>query len=191
MEICFQPAPGARAVAALHQQDLAGLPRSDKPALLGQLADIRADAGAAGLETESLSKVCDELVRRFDELESLPDVTLHGDLTPRNLLVSGDAACLIDLDDLRRGNPLQDIGSFNAVLFHSAIVNSTSMAVAGQSAAAFSQAYAVEVPWRIPERNISLFTAHALVAERIGSSLKRGREDLMQPLLQVASRLLD
>jgi Phosphotransferase enzyme family len=108
MAVCFQPVPGARAVAALHQHDLAGLPRSDKPALLRQLAEIRADAVATGLQTESLSKVCNEIVRRFDELESLPDVTLHGDLTPRNLLVSGDAAGLIDLDDLRRGNPLQE-----------------------------------------------------------------------------------
>jgi len=49
---------------------------------------------------------------------------------------------------------------------------------------------AIAVPRRIPERNISLFTAHALVSERTGSSLKRGREDVVQPLLQVASRLL-
>jgi len=190
MESRFEPA-AASAVAALHRQDLPALPLSDRPSRLQKLAEVWNNARVAGLESRRLAYVFQEIERRFDECEPLPTVTLHGDLTLRNLLAAGDSAGLIDLDELRRGDPLEDLGNFNAALYCSAVSNGFPMARADEQAAAFVKAYAAAVPWRIPERDLRWRTAHALVSERIGVAIKRRNRARVDDLLPIAERLLN
>src|SRR5205085_7952604 len=140
---------------------------------LQKLAEVQHNARAAGIESRRLEYVFQEIERRFDQCEPLPTVTLHGDLTLRNLLAAGDNAVLIDLDELRRGDPLEDLGNFNAALYSNAVTYQLPLALADDQIAAFLKAYAAAVPWRIPERDLRWRTAHALVSERIGVAIKR------------------
>jgi Ser/Thr protein kinase RdoA (MazF antagonist) len=100
------------ALAELHSQDPAGLPKQNRAARSGFL---RARAAWVAIVRPELaervgalaSKLEDELTRGHGA-----EASLHGDFSPAQVLVDGDAVSIIDFDDAVRGDPAEDLGVF-------------------------------------------------------------------------------
>ncbi|MEZ5355227.1 MAG: phosphotransferase [Bryobacteraceae bacterium] len=152
-------AAAARALAALHRCSMPELPHN---AIAGRIAHART--------------LIDGHDRLFALLENFPwDASgrpaspLHGDPHPQNFLFHHGAASLIDLDNLRIGDPLEDLGSLLGGLFHHGAPDS--------SAEAFVDAYRAAVDWEVPEQALRMHTAAALVTERACRCLSRRKAD--------------
>ncbi len=125
---------------------------------------------------------------------SMQEVTLHGDLHPKNILIDGDNVYLIDLDNIYNGSPLLDVSSFIAAILNLELMTSISPQLAKQSIKAFLIAYRESVPWTIDDLNLRRHIAKALIVERIFRSftrLKAGRMENIENLAQQAEMLLD
>lgn len=193
-DLDFDSEACARALAALHRTFLPDLEQRTKADLLRRTEEARLQVRTAGLASELLEEVCDELVRRADGLGPLPLATVHGDLTTKNLLVKKGTAALIDLDNVRSGNPLEDLGSLFASIYYRAALQETGIANPDQVAQAFAQAYASGVPWRVHERDLAWYCAHALISERVSCCIKQqkpGTAEIVVSLVMIAKHLLD
>ncbi len=138
------------------------------------------------------------LITRLSQLLPLDpsgqEVTLHGDLHPKNILVDSNRVYLIDLDNIGIGSPLQDVGSFIAALLNLQLMASISSPLAKQSIKVFILAYRESVPWTINDLHLRRHIAKALIVERIFRSftrLKAGRMEIIENLAQQAEMLLD
>jgi aminoglycoside phosphotransferase (APT) family kinase protein len=105
-----------RFLASLHQQPPAGFPHNDyrgvplaglNDALEQRLADL---AGTdAGLPAEAIGDLWREAVAAPIDVA---DTCIHGDLHPRNLVVSqGRIAAVLDWGDMTAGDPAADLGA--------------------------------------------------------------------------------
>lgn len=106
------PSLGAQ-LAALHGIPVA-LKRAITPeAMRGRLDEVQALLGAALPQAQAdLARAVRRLARGMHWVEGRPLATLHGDLHPRNVLAEGRHLSLIDLDGLRRGPALLELGSW-------------------------------------------------------------------------------
>ncbi|MDX1984776.1 MAG: aminoglycoside phosphotransferase family protein [Bryobacteraceae bacterium] len=170
----------ARALAELHQTALSGLPRAEKTPQ-DQLERTRRQAMEAGLDTRRLDAVIAELLARLPHLEPLPEATLHGDLHLKNFVLAPKGAALIDLDTLRRGNPLEDLGSF--------IANLAYRGAPEDVIASFLDAYTQAVPWRVSEAALAWHAVFSLIAERVFRSISRRKCDT-EATIERAEKLL-
>ncbi|MCC6537721.1 MAG: phosphotransferase, partial [Bryobacterales bacterium] len=169
----------AAAVAALHQSRLTGLapaPSRLEPPPLG---------GGHSTEIAGLQA---EIARRQTSAPAV--AALHGDLHLRNFLVHDGAAQLIDLDTLCTGNPLDDLGSFAASLYHRAALHHAPLSQVDAAVAEFLHAYASLTPWTVTARDLATHTAKALVNERVSRAMTRRKGDVAADLLATARRLL-
>jgi Phosphotransferase enzyme family len=105
------------ALATFHELAHAGVPtftRFAPPRLIeaGRLvAMVRADV------EESVSALARELIaRQPDEPDAA--VCLHGDVHPKNAIVTDPGVALIDMEDVATGPPAADLGSFLAALLY-------------------------------------------------------------------------
>jgi thiamine kinase-like enzyme len=122
-----------------------------------------------------------------------PDVTLHGDLHPRNVLISCDSAALIDLDSVRHGAPLHDLGDWFADTLYRALLNGHDLGAALASCRAFLRGYAAGGGSPAPEAWLAWSTANSLLCQRAWRcvvNLKPGRYALVEPLLRMAGAIL-
>lgn len=120
-------------------------------------------------------------------------VTLHGDLHPRNILVAGDRMGLIDLDDIRRGPALADLGDWIADSLYRALLAGQGAANALKACRAFVDAYADASGSPCSEAGLAWSTANSLFCQRAWRSvvnLKPGRYALVEPLLDTAAAIL-
>ena len=103
----------AHAVATFQRLTRAGVPRAPE----------RARLAAAGRAVDALlpalhgagTRLADAISRRLDRIEG-PLVLAHGDFYDDQLLVAPEQVSIIDLDELRNGHPLLDVGTFVAHL---------------------------------------------------------------------------
>ena len=136
----------------------------------------------AGSLAEGVEAVCGE-----------EDVTLHGDLHPRNILVAGDRMGLIDLDSARRGPAVADLGDWIADALYRALLGGESVASALTACRAFVRAYAGASGGPCGEALLAWSTANSLFCQRAWRSvvnLKPGRYALVVPLLDTAAAIL-
>ncbi len=120
-------------------------------------------------------------------------VTLHGDLHPRNVLLHGDRMGLIDLDGVRLGPALADLGDWIADALYRALLAGRSPASALAACRAFVRAYASESGTPCSEAGLAWSTANSLLCQRAWRSvvnLKPGRYALVEPLLDTAAAIL-
>ncbi len=120
-------------------------------------------------------------------------VTLHGDLHPRNILIAGDRMGLIDLDGLRLGPALTDLGDWIADALYRALLAGHSTANALTACRAFVDAYASASETVCSEAGLAWSTANSLLCQRAWRSvvnLKPGRYALVEPLLETAASIL-
>lgn len=99
-------------------------------------------------------------------------VLLHGDCHPKNVLVTDDGVCLIDLDQSGAGDPAADLGSLLARFRHGEAVGELTSAEAAAMVDAALGGYAT-VRALPSERSLRWHTTAALVAERMMRAVNR------------------
>lgn len=127
-------------------------------------------------------------------LTAAPEVTLHGDLHPRNILVDGERVGLIDLDGARRGPAVRDLGDWIADQLYRALLEGRDPADALPSSRAFLAAYGEAAHIKIEAAEVATSTAYSLLCQRAWRAvvnLKPGRYELVEPLLALAWRIAD
>lgn len=182
-----------RQLAALHATPIPATTRVDAAALRTQQAAAaellarvwpswrhrlqrlasRLAAGAAGLDREATS-------------------TLHGDLHPRNILVDGTQHAFIDLDSVRRGPAVIDLGAWVADGFYRAVIEGVEPQRAFLSLQHFLQAYADAAGRDQDGRLLAWSTAHHLLCQRAVrcvANLKPGRFAAVPTLLALAEAI--
>jgi aminoglycoside phosphotransferase (APT) family kinase protein len=137
----------------------------------------RLAAGAAGLDGEAIS-------------------TLHGDLHPRNILVDGALHraqhAFIDLDSVRRGPAVIDLGAWVADSFYRAVIEGIEPRRAYPSLQHFLQAYADTAGRDADASLLAWSTAHHLLCQRAVrcvANLKPGRFAAVPILLALAEAI--
>jgi Phosphotransferase enzyme family len=129
------------------------------------------------------------LTEQITSFPGAPDVTLHGDLHPRNILVDRGRMSLIDLDSVRRGPALLDLGDWVADAMYRAMLEDGDAGRAVRSCRAFVTAYCASVRHPVQERWLAWSTANSLLSQRAWRAvvnLKVGRYPLVEPLLRLA-----
>lgn len=181
----------AEALAALHATPVPGLP-------LVRASDVLADVGA---RADAIACARPHLLGHLRDLvatlagtlpDEAPPATLHGDLHPKNVHLIRDGVWLIDLDNLRRGAPEQDLASFTACMLYRARLRGTSVDAARAAARAFVQAWEDARGTRVDPHSLAWHTSAALVGERahrLVTRLKPGRLEILDDLVGLARRV--
>jgi thiamine kinase-like enzyme len=180
-------------LAALHGSDIATARELTEDALRQRLAEVVAVLADALPEcAEPLQQAATGLTAGLSFLHGQPTATLHGDLHPRNVLADGPRLALIDLDGLRRGPALLELGAWLADGVYRALLED---APAARDAGAWHdllQAYASAGGQAPPPRALAWACAWNLLTQRAWRcvvNLKPGRYALAPTLVATAARL--
>ena len=139
-----------------------------------------------------LYSLIDDLTAQSDNLGEHINVTLHGDLHPKNFFVDGGEVFLIDMDDLCCGAPLQEIGSFAASIYYRGVITNVSGEMIHKIVERFINSYEKSVPWTLNRSDLKWYIATALVSERAFRCIKRlkaGRLDIVDDLIMLAHHI--
>lgn len=183
-------------VAALHATPVPCERDETLPVLHQRLHGV---AGTLATLLPDWAPALEALVRRLEagsrDWIGAPGVTLHGDLHPRNLLREPDGTLgLIDLDSLRRGPALLDLGSWAADAVYRALLVGLPADCARPALQAFAEGYEAASGQGLPAAALAHATAWQLVTQRAwraAVNLKPGRYALIGPLLDAAQQWLD
>lgn len=144
------------------------------------------------------SEALHQLARRLDAggdvLRGQPNVTLHGDLHPRNVLVDGERMGLIDFDSVRCGPALLDLGDWIADGLYRALLARRGAGDVLPSCRAFVAAFARESGRTVDEAALAWSVGCSLLLQRAWRcvvNLKPGRFALVPELLALGRALLD
>ena len=138
---------------------------------------------------DTLRQAVDGLAEGIDALSSLPMATLHGDLHARNLLVDGDTLAFIDLDGLRRGPAVLELGAWIADGMYRALLEEASPLRDSAGWQSLLDAYAEAGGIVPPARTLAWATAWHLLCQRAWRcvvNLKPGRFAIAQRLVEQA-----
>jgi aminoglycoside phosphotransferase len=187
-------AAAARSIAALHATPIPGLNSAG--------ASVAAEAAAAAerlslamphraREIEAFARA---LTERAAGLEPRPLATVHGDLHWDNVVYSrGAPAGLIDLDNLRAGDPLRDLGSFLASTCVRCLLDDAPAPRIAAMTEAVLAAYVHASPWPVERPVLNCYTAAALFSEQAHRAvvrMKRERLARLDTILDMAERAL-
>jgi len=180
------------AVAVFHGLPASGAPPFDRFAGL----HLAADAMLMGRVRPDVASAADHLADRLASTVA-PDrgelACLHGDLHPKNAIVSHDRISLIDLEDVAMGPAGADLGSLLAGLLYLHVSNRLSRAAYSACEAEFLAGYAEARP--LPDAfSLAWHTAAALFVERAVRAVTRIRPlglAHLRELIAEAERLLD
>jgi Phosphotransferase enzyme family len=183
----------ATAIAALHQipTPSAGLvTREEIISRLTRAAElISLVRPLRRRQLESILKNLTDLSRIMGETAVC---TLHGDLHLKNLLVTNDSIVLIDFDDLCRGDPLQDVGSFIAAIYYRGLIEGRSYHEIEEITRLFIQAYRANIDFEISETWLDWHITSALIYERAYrciTRLKVVRVEIIDEIIEMAEKL--
>jgi Phosphotransferase enzyme family len=143
----------------------------------------------------SCGLVLDPLVNRLsaqaDRMIEEPRVTLHGDLHLGNVFVNDGHVALIDLDSVRTGSPLVDLGSLIAGLHYLGIRGKRSAEGCHRLVEAFLRTYQANVSWAVHPQMLSWYVAAPLLTRacRYVRKLKPGRMDLIDDIVTRAQQI--
>lgn len=98
---------------------------------------------------------------------------IHLDLKMGNLLISDDKVSLIDMDCVRLGDPLIDIGSFVANLYLNGLRFGSSVAEIDKVVAIFCNEYCAAVDWVVDHAKLTWYISAALIHEVVRRSLRQ------------------
>lgn len=186
-------AQAGAAVAALHGASVSGLRTITTAEVVAKLEAATAVIVRAHPSLQpQLPALVSRLIATADRAGAQPRATLHGDLHLQNLFVTEERVALIDLDDLCRGDPLQDLGSFTAALHYRALLGGGNVPATAARIEQFIAAYRRHVAWEVSASALAWHTAVALIAERAYrciTRLKAGRRAILDDLIALAQRL--
>jgi Phosphotransferase enzyme family len=123
---------------------------------------------------------------------ALPPVTLHGDLHPGNVLVAEDRLALIDLDGLRRGPAVLELGSWQAEGIYRAVLEGAAPMRDRAQWTALLDGYAAAGGTRPAADALAWATAWNLLTQRAWRcvvNLKPGRLAIAPTLVAMAAEL--
>ncbi len=187
-----------RQLAALHATPIPRATHVDAAALRTQ------QAAAAELLARvwpswrpRLARLASRLATGAAALDGEAITTLHGDLHPRNILVSGTQHgaqhraqhAFIDLDSVRRGPAVIDLGAWVADSFYRAVIEGIEPRRAYPSLQHFLRAYADAAGRDADASLLAWSTAHHLLCQRAVrcvANLKPGRFAAVPTLLALA-----
>jgi len=178
------------ALGHLHGLPLAGLPRFDR-------SGCSARREAVDLITRSIPSLASAVEGLAAELSAREEGTgqpgcLHGDVHPKNALVSGSRVTLIDVEDMAIGPRAADLGSLLARLLDARTSEECSPAAARAGAAALLDGYSTVSA--VPEAGaLRWHTAASVLVERAQRTVTRIYERGLRHLdaqLAEATRLL-
>jgi len=132
------------------------------------------------------------LLAQAERMPEEPRATLHGDLHLQNLFIGEARVALIDLDNVRTGSPLLDLGSLIAGLHYVRILRRTSPESCHRLVERFLQTYQANVPWAVPPPILNWYVAVALITERAYrcvTQIKPGRLNLIDDLVDLACQI--
>jgi aminoglycoside phosphotransferase (APT) family kinase protein len=180
------------AVAVFH-----GLPATDAPPFERFSGlHLTAESALIGRVRPDVASAADHLVDRLSSTAPRNRdglACLHGDLHPKNAIVSHDRLSLIDLEDVAVGPAAADIGSLLASLLYMHVSKRLSRAAYSVRALEFLSGYADARP--LPDASsLAWHTAAALFIERTVRAVTRIRPlglAHMGELVAEAERLLD
>jgi Phosphotransferase enzyme family len=180
----------AHSVAAFHTTPLLNIPSITMVELLGKLDAVTSVLMQCRPSCRPLLlPLRDRLVAQAKTISLGPSATLHGDLHMKNLFLTDDRIALIDLDNVRRGHPGLDIGSFVAGLLTWASAKQIPLSQMAGPVEAFLTHYNHSAPWKLDQPTVAWFTAVSLVTERsyrCVTRLKDGRQGMIELLLNLA-----
>ncbi len=167
VEPVLRPDTSARVgamLAALHATPVPAARRCGFDALRERIAAVvQTLTLVSGDELGPLDALATRLTAGLSHLRGLPNLTLHGDLHPRNLLVHEDRLGLIDLDSVRHGPALLELGDWVADALYRALLAGTPAATVLPACRAFVVAYAQASGWHPAEPALAWSVAHSLV----------------------------
>lgn len=174
------------ALATLHSLPLPeGLPSFKRL----EVKRIRQAARIIGLARPDVLRRALDLADKLtalSELNSERPVCLHGDVHPKNGILSRGPLTLIDLDQAARGNAAADLGSFLASLSYNHLTGLFSQAETQELGDAFLRGYADLR--RLPgEASLRWHMAAALLAERALRAVNRIRPEGLDGLARLIS----
>ncbi len=172
-------------VAALHRRSLEGaslFKLSDINKLFIETCDI-VDKTPWARRVRSLVKT---LLTQAENLglETAPMTPIHGDLKIGNMLIDGGKIGLIDLDCVRMGDPLCDLGSFIANFYYNGIRIGSDASRMQSLVNTFCLAYSEQVEWSVPQENLRWHIAAAFIYEIVRRSLRQSNEKRMKHINQ-------
>ena len=140
----------------------------------------------------ALGPLVNRLLAQAERMPEEPRATLHGDLHLQNLFIGEDRVALIDLDNVRTGSPLLDLGSLIAGLHYVRILRRASPESCHRLVERFLQTYQANVPWPVHPQMLSWYVAAALITERAYrcvTQIKPGRLNLIDDLVDLACQI--
>ena len=190
----LMPALG-RQLAALHATPVATARAVTLAAMQARLIEVVATVGAAlPASQRDLRRAAAALTRGLRHVEGAAPASLHGDLHPRNLLVDGDRLSIIDLDGLRRGPALLEIGSWIADGAYRALLAGTPPDAPHDGWRALLEAYAAAGGARFDAGALAWATAWGLLTQRAFRcvvNLKPGRFAIAPRLVTLAGAIAE
>jgi aminoglycoside phosphotransferase (APT) family kinase protein len=180
-------------LAALHATPIPAVPSVDAATLLAQ-QQTAADLLGRVLPhwQPRLARLVSWLAAGAAALDHEPIATLHGDLHPRNILVDGAQLAFIDLDSVRRGPAVVDLGAWAAGVFYRSVIDGIEPQSASSSLSSFLSAYADAAGRAVSAPLLAWSTAHHLLcvrAYRCVANLKAGRFAAVPALLAWAEAI--
>ncbi len=188
-------AQAAQQIACLHQQRIEGCIEYGSSELSRELNKVgcllRVFDPPYRLKVDRL---IESLLGLLPTIECEQRAVLHGDLHLKNILCHNDGVYLIDLDNLNWGDPLQEIGSFVAMIINLSLVTDIPAELVDPTIKSFLVGYGDSVPWPISETRLRWHIAAALIYQRLYrgfTRLKPGRMEILDDLVGTAECLLD
>ncbi len=98
---------------------------------------------------------------------------IHLDLKMGNLLISDEGVSLIDMDCVRLGDPLADVGSFVANLYLNGLRFGSTLVEIDKVVAIFCDKYSAVVSWVVDHAKLDWYISAALIHEVVRRSLRQ------------------
>lgn len=172
-----------RCVAAFHNCRIAGLPAYGIEQIIKQLQlTVETVNRHDPMLAERIAPVVRHLLTSYDEAAGHEDfeTPLHMDLKLGNLLADGDRVTLIDMDEICRGDPLIDIGSFIANVYLNGLRAGAGMGEIENFIIAFLDSYGQSVNWKVGRIRLAWHISAALLHEVLRRSIRQQDTERMQ-----------
>jgi hypothetical protein len=186
-------APG---LASLHAMRLPGLGREGPERVLDRLRRkvIPRVSGAIPAVAEAARAVAAALEDGLASLPPAASCTLHGDLHTANVLVDGEAAVFIDLDNLTQGDPAYDLAMLGTRLILGALLGDAPRGSVARMVEALPEFYRSAGGVPIPDGLYAWYLAANLAGRQAKTCVRHhapGMNSLVPRLLDIAARTLD
>ncbi len=147
------------------------------------------------LEPQVIQLLQNTVTLLIDQVEGLgdqPETTLHGDLHFKNFIVDGTSVAMIDLDEIRKGSPFQDVGSCVSFLLYQGLEVGLAESRIEELIQVFVEGYRRHAIWEVSEPVLRWYVVAALIDERVNRCLKKakpGTVEQVERLLKLAYQL--